>query len=137
MKPLLIVGIDPGVTVGYALLDINGNVIKLYSSKELDLDKLISKIIEIMKEKEKLPTSPSNEIGGIISWEIRGLHRRINKKDDTKGIMYVMSENGVIIIETSKRIFDFKLTKGTTFHIIYPSTGDHRIEIFLSGNKVK
>jgi len=43
----LIVGIDPGTTVGYAVLDIQGNIIESGSAKEFALDQLISKIIEI------------------------------------------------------------------------------------------
>ena len=43
-KPLLIVGIDPGITAGYAVLDINGKIIKVRSSKQLDLNSLISEI---------------------------------------------------------------------------------------------
>ena len=47
MKPLLIVGIDPGTTVGYALLDVNGKVVKVDSSKGLDLDTLTAKIAAV------------------------------------------------------------------------------------------
>lgn len=47
MKKLLIAGIDPGTTLGYALLDLNGNVVKINSSKQLDMSTLI---LEIIKE---------------------------------------------------------------------------------------
>ncbi len=43
-KPLLVVGIDPGITAGYAVLSINGEVIKVKSSKQLDINSLISEI---------------------------------------------------------------------------------------------
>jgi hypothetical protein len=46
-KPLLVVGIDPGTTTAYALLDVNGKVVGLYSAKELSVDNLISKVTEI------------------------------------------------------------------------------------------
>ena len=49
MKQLLIIGIDPGTTVGYAILDIEGNIIEINSEKELSLNKLISKIINFGK----------------------------------------------------------------------------------------
>jgi len=49
MKPLLIIGIDPGTTVGYAVLDIEGNILALESKKELGLNELISKIISFGK----------------------------------------------------------------------------------------
>lgn len=41
-EKLLIVGIDPGTTLGYAILDIEGNLIKLNSSKNTSLSHLIS-----------------------------------------------------------------------------------------------
>jgi len=45
-ETLLIVGIDPGTTLGYALLDLDGNVIELNSSKLLNLNSLIALITE-------------------------------------------------------------------------------------------
>lgn len=46
---LLIVGIDPGTTLGYALLDTEGNILKLESCKHLSLNELISKVIKVGK----------------------------------------------------------------------------------------
>ncbi len=60
-KKLLIVGVDPGITTGYAVLDIEGNLIYLDSSKQLDLSLLISKTIGFGKavlvgtDKAKVP----------------------------------------------------------------------------------
>ncbi|MDP3765481.1 MAG: DUF460 domain-containing protein [Nanoarchaeota archaeon] len=48
-KKLLIVGIDPGITAAYAVLGIEGNLIHLNSSKQLDLNQLISETIEFGK----------------------------------------------------------------------------------------
>ena len=45
MRELLIAGIDPGTTVGYAIIDTNGNVLKLRSSKQLELNSLIEEIV--------------------------------------------------------------------------------------------
>lgn len=44
-RKLLIVGIDPGITTAYAVLGIEGNLIHLDSSKQLDLKLLISETI--------------------------------------------------------------------------------------------
>jgi len=41
-KQLLIVGIDPGTTLGYAAIDFEGNLIRVYSDKNFDLNSLIS-----------------------------------------------------------------------------------------------
>lgn len=46
-KPLLVIGIDPGTTTAYALLDVNGKVIELYSAKELSVDTVIAKITSV------------------------------------------------------------------------------------------
>lgn len=60
-KKLLIAGIDPGTTTGFAVLDIEGKLIHLNSSKQLDLNSLISKIINLGKvvlvgtDKSKVP----------------------------------------------------------------------------------
>jgi len=42
----IIVGIDPGTTLGYAILDVKGNIIETYSSKQHDLGKLIKKVTD-------------------------------------------------------------------------------------------
>jgi len=58
---LLIVGVDPGTTVGYAVLDIEGNIVEINSEKELSLDKLVEriarlgKIVVIGTDKKKVP----------------------------------------------------------------------------------
>lgn len=43
-KPLLIAGIDPGETKSYALVDIEGNLIKVNSSKHYSLESLLKEI---------------------------------------------------------------------------------------------
>ena len=40
----IIVGIDPGTTIGYAVLDLDGNILELVSSRSLDLNSLIFKV---------------------------------------------------------------------------------------------
>src|SRR3989338_7900791 len=61
-KKLLIVGIDPGITTAYAVLDIESNLIELKSSKQLDLKILISEVMKIGKvvlvgtDKVKVPS---------------------------------------------------------------------------------
>ena len=48
-KQLLIVGIDPGTTLGYAVIDFQGSVVKIHSEKNLDLSSLISELIKLGK----------------------------------------------------------------------------------------
>ncbi len=45
-KQLLIVGIDPGTTIGYSILNIDGSLIKVDSSKQLNLSLLINEIMK-------------------------------------------------------------------------------------------
>ncbi|MBI5389158.1 DUF460 domain-containing protein [Candidatus Woesearchaeota archaeon] len=44
-KTLLIVGIDPGTTTAYAVLDLEGNVLKTHAQKDIDLGDVIKAII--------------------------------------------------------------------------------------------
>jgi predicted RNase H-like nuclease (RuvC/YqgF family) len=48
-KELLVVGVDPGTTLGYAVIDFEGNIIKVHSEKNLDLNSLITHLINIGK----------------------------------------------------------------------------------------
>jgi hypothetical protein len=58
----LIAGIDPGTTVGWAVLSLNGNVLGVGSQKEFDRDSLVAKfmsfgkIIIIGSDKFKIPS---------------------------------------------------------------------------------
>lgn len=56
----VIVGVDPGTTVAWCVLDLNGNVVKIDSEKEVSLDSLISKLrnltpIAVGCDKAKVP----------------------------------------------------------------------------------
>ncbi len=60
-KNLLIAGIDPGTTTGYAILDLNGKIVELKSSKNLGLNILIDDVLKVGKvvcvgtDKAKIP----------------------------------------------------------------------------------
>ena len=49
MKQLLIIGIDPGTTLGYSIIDLEGNILEINSEKELSINTLISRIINYGK----------------------------------------------------------------------------------------
>lgn len=59
---LLIVGIDPGTTTAYAVLDLNGNVVSVKSAKNLGINALLvevtqlGKIVVIGTDKAKIPS---------------------------------------------------------------------------------
>jgi len=44
MRPTIL-GIDPGTTTGYAVLDVTGNLLKKGSAKNISMGSLISKVI--------------------------------------------------------------------------------------------
>lgn len=62
LKPLSIIGLDPGTTSAYAVLDLEGNLLETHSSKELPLSQIISQTIKISQplvaatDKEKVPS---------------------------------------------------------------------------------
>lgn len=83
MNRALIVGVDPGTTLGYAILDFEGNLIKVGSSKELNLDYLISELVNygsvkvVATDKSKVP-SFVNKLGARFGAKV------INPKKDLK-----------------------------------------------------
>jgi len=44
---LLVIGLDPGTTVGYAVMDIEGNLVCIGSSKNTGMSMIIDKIIPL------------------------------------------------------------------------------------------
>jgi len=80
---LLIVGVDPGTTLGYAVLDIKGNVVKVRSSKQLKLSSLISEIINLGRvivvgtDKAKVP-------GFVQLFSVKTGGKVIRPKEDLK-----------------------------------------------------
>ncbi len=58
----LVAGIDPGTTVGWAVLDLHGKVLAVGSQKELDLDSLVALLTKLGKgivigsDKAKIPS---------------------------------------------------------------------------------
>ncbi len=49
MSNKIIVGIDPGTTLGYAILDLYGNLIKVASSKNFPINSLVNEVIRYGK----------------------------------------------------------------------------------------
>lgn len=76
MKQLLIVGIDPGTTAGYAALDLSGRRIVARAAKELDRDSMLAELRElgsvliVATDKAKVPTFVSDiatQLGAKLS----------------------------------------------------------------------
>src|SRR3989338_1412402 len=47
MRELLIVGVDPGTTLGYAVLDTNGRLLRTRSSKQLELNSMLEEVVRL------------------------------------------------------------------------------------------
>ncbi|MBI4983497.1 DUF460 domain-containing protein [Candidatus Woesearchaeota archaeon] len=47
MKPLAIIGLDPGATTAGAALDLNGRILTVFSAKELSLSEIISAFLKV------------------------------------------------------------------------------------------
>jgi len=75
MKRLLIAGVDPGTTVGYAAIDVSGRLVAAKASKELDLDSVVAElsalgtVIVVATDKAKVPefvSSVATKLGARI-----------------------------------------------------------------------
>ena len=80
---LLIAGVDPGTSLGYAVLDIEGKVVKIKSSKQMNLNSLIAEVTNLGKvmvvgtDKAKIP-------GFVELFSVKTGGRVIRPKEDLK-----------------------------------------------------
>jgi len=94
---LLIVGVDPGTTLGYAVLDIKGKVVKVRSSKQLKLSSLISEVINLGRvivvgtDKAKVP-------GFVQLFSVKTGGKVVRPKEDLK-----VSEKRRLVFEHNVR----------------------------------
>lgn len=97
---LLIVGIDPGTTTGYAVLDTDGNLLKTDSGKEIGLNTLVKdvsklgRVVIVGTDKKKVPHT-------VISFSAKLGAKIINPNEDLK-----VSEKKEITKEFSSKIND-------------------------------
>ena len=62
MKPLAIIGLDPGTTSAYAILNLQGQILHTFAAKEMPLSKMIAQIFErcqpvlVATDKAKVPS---------------------------------------------------------------------------------
>jgi len=96
MVKLLVVGVDPGTTTGYAILDIQGNLKKLKSSKRLNLSSLI---FEIIREGKVL----------IVGTDVKYVPSFIKSFANKLGAKLISPEENLRIIEKKRLIGDLKV----------------------------
>lgn len=137
-KQLLVLGIDPGTTTGYALLDLNGKLIHLASQKQLGTNELIRKVIPhgrvviVGTDKKKVPSLIQNvttKLGArIISpsadlkiTEKKDMLTTTNHKisndheaDALASALYALSRINPLIIKTEHHIKQHDLANHTS-----------------------
>ncbi|MBI2146484.1 DUF460 domain-containing protein [Candidatus Woesearchaeota archaeon] len=84
MRPLAIIGLDPGTTSAYTILDLDGKVLRSHAAKELSLSQMISEIIEVCQpiivstDKAKIPSfveQCARKLGAVIASPDEDLQR--------------------------------------------------------------
>lgn len=65
MNNYIIAGIDPGTTTGIAILNLNGKIVDLFSSKDIGINEIIKRLISFGKI--SLIATDVNPIPGVIS----------------------------------------------------------------------
>ncbi len=113
---LLIVGIDPGTTTAYAVLDLNGNIISIKSAKNLGINALLSEVTQLGKigiigtDKAKIPSLVENfsaKTGARIIYPKEDL--KVNEKKNI--IMDFKTENEHQDDALASSLFAFKRVK--------------------------
>jgi len=96
MGELLIIGIDPGTTLGYAMLNADKKVLEINSSKELNMSSLIKK---------------SNELGNplIIGTDKKKIPHFVNKFAAQFNAKIVSPKEDLSVDEKNKLTQDYKL----------------------------
>ncbi len=97
IKKLFILGIDPGTTLGYALVDLDGNLIELKSVKGLSLDFLCSRLVK----KGKVV---------VISVDVKNAPSFASKLSARLGARLIVPDGDLLIKDKLKLIKDFKVT---------------------------
>jgi predicted RNase H-like nuclease (RuvC/YqgF family) len=132
-KPLSIVGIDPGTTTGFAVIDLSGRCLKIFSSKDLPLSKMITEIIAVSQpiitstDKEKVPSFVadfSSSLGTLLISPKEDLKKELKKElvhkqtfdddhqmDSLAAAIYALKRTRHTITKMTRFIKEHKLEK--------------------------
>lgn len=116
---LLVAGIDPGTTVGFCVLEMNGRVVSLQSSKALTLDRIIEKTVHLGRlvivgcDKRKVPEfvskyaaqfraktiSPDHDLSIEEKRELVGTRKTINSHefDSLASALFCLKETAPLL----------------------------------------
>ena len=91
----MIVGVDPGTTVGYAVLDTRGNVLGTRSSKQLELNSIVEEVVSfgsvlaIGTDKQKCPQLIEKIAELVEDKKVEGI-AYVNDESDRNGMRMVI-----------------------------------------------
>jgi len=130
MDRLTIVGLDPGTTVGYAVLDLTGSIIDMNSAKQLDLStviRLLTKMgrpVIIATDKAKIPT--------FVAKAATKLGARVHKLDSD---MVILEKKELVRIKT-KNTHQFDALASAKHAYLHYKPLFKKIDRFIKKNKL-
>ena len=122
MRPTIL-GIDPGTTTGYAVLDVTGNLLKKGSAKNISMGSLISKVIRsgnpiiIGCDKKTTPwfvEKMAAQLGAKVIYPAKDL-----LKEEKKGLVNIKTENDHETDALASAFFAYEQVKGLFSKIDY------------------
>ncbi|MBS3102735.1 DUF460 domain-containing protein, partial [Candidatus Woesearchaeota archaeon] len=126
-KKPLIVGIDPGTTTAYSIIDFEGSVIKLESAKNLGINSLIrdivkeGKVILVGTDKAKVPSLVEN-------FAVKVGARLVHSKEDLK----ITEKKSLVGSSETKDEHQFDALASSLFAFNSIKNMVKRIDLFLS-----
>jgi len=128
-KKPLIVGIDPGTTTAYSIIDFEGRLIKLESAKNLGINSLIrdivkeGKVILVGTDKAKVPSLVENFAAKVGA-------RLVHSKEDLK----ITEKRSLVGSSEAKDEHQFDALASSLFAFNSIKNMVKRIDLFLSEN---
>lgn len=108
LKRGLIVGIDPGITCGVAVLDLNGNLLFLHSEKELSRKELVRKLTSfgipvLLASDVSPPPTLLEKLAGILNSRVFYPPRSLTVSEKREIVQRYLEENHVKIQDSHQR----------------------------------
>ena len=122
MDKLTIIGIDPGTTKGYAVLDINGNILEVRSSKKFDINKITKEAFKFGK-----PI--------IIGTDVKKVPGFVEKIASSLGAKVISPKENITSQHKNKLVNKFLKKKG--FEIKNKHENDALISAILAYKSIK
>lgn len=102
MEKLTIIGIDPGTTKSYAVLDLNGNILEVKSSKKLTTEIITKEAFKFGKP--ILVGTDVSKVPGFVEKIASGLGAKISKPDEN-----IQSHHKIKLVKKFLKNKDFEV----------------------------